>query len=420
MSRRIAVITVALFVVGFCGCEDKSVNGDHAPGSIDIGLITHITGSLSGGGTDVKEGVELAVDIINGIHDLDLPMANTAGITSINGDTIRLFTRDDQSDETVADDEVENLINVDGVVAVIGSYGSVVTEPASEAAENLGIPFMCPVSTAHSLGQRGFEWFFRTTPELNVFAENYFQFFSDISAEHDFDNIAIMSVDNLWGNQFADIINTLAVDNGYTVVADISYTFETANLDTEVGQLAAAGEAVLMQASYIPGALLSMQTYKAMEYAPTAIVTYAGGFVDNDFVDSLGTDAENVLARGDWALDLATGKPIINDVNALFVAKFGRDMNSNSARAFTGMIVLAEAINRAGSTSPEDIKQALLATDFSEADTIMPWEGVQFDATTHENALAGSIMVQIQSGEYKTVWPSAYASTDLVWPFPGW
>jgi len=417
-----AVITVVLFVAGMCGCEDTSVNGDHVQGSVDIGLITHITGSLSGGGTDVKEGVELAVDVINGEYDLALPMAATAGFTNtnMNGDTIRLCIRDDQSDETVAGDEVENLINVDGVVAVIGSYGSAVTEPASEAAENLGIPFMCPVSTAHSLGQRDFEWFFRTTPELNVFAENYFQFFSDISTDHGFDNIAIMNVDNMWGNQFGDIVNTLAVNNGYTVVADIAYEFETDSLDTEVGQLAAAGEAVLMQASYIPGALLSMQAYKALEYAPIAIVTYGGGFLDNDFVDSLGTDAENVLSRGDWALDLATGKPIITDINALFVTRFGRNMNSNSARAFTGMIVLAEAINRAGSTSPEDIKQALLATDFSAADTIMPWGGVQFDADTHENVLAGSIMVQIQGGEYKTVWPSAYASTDLVWPFPGW
>ena len=421
MFKKNILIPVTLFIVGICGCEDKSTNGSHTAGQVDIGLITHITGSLEGGGYDVKQGVELAIDIINNEYNLALPMASTAGFTNINGDTINLVIRDDQSDGTVAADEVENLINVDGVIAVIGSYGSAITEPASEAAENLGIPYMCPVSTAHSLGQRGYEWFFRTTPELNVFAENYFQFFTDIATEgHSFDNIAILNVNNMWGNQFGDIINTLAVDNGYTVVAEITYEFETGSLDTEVGQLMAAGDAVLMQASYLPGALLSIQTYKTMDYAPTAIVTYGGGFVDGGFVDSLGTDTENVLSRGDWALDLAAGKPIITEVNALFIAKFGENMNSNAARAFTGMIVLAEAINRAGSTSPEAIKQALLATDFSTADTIMPWEGVQFDATTHENVLAGSIMVQMQGGVYKTVWPSAYASSDLIWPYPGW
>ncbi len=421
MSRKNTFIPVALLIVGICGCGDESTNATHTAGEVDIGLMTHITGSLKGGGYDVKQGVELAVDIINNEYDLALPMAVTAGLTNINGDTIKLVIRDDQSDGTVAAAQVENLINIDGVVAVIGSYGSAITEPASEAAENLGIPFLCPVSTAHSLGQRNFEWFFRTTPELNVFAENYFHFFADISTwGHDFDSIAILSVNNMWGNQFADVINTLALDNGYTVVADISYEFETGTLDTEVGQLMAAGDVVLMQASYLPGALLSVQTYKAMDYAPIAIVTYGGGFVDGGFVDSLGADTENVLSRGDWALDLAAAKPIINDVNALFNAKFGENMNSNAARAFTGMIVLAEAINRAGSTSPEAIRQALLATDFSEAETIMPWEGVQFDAATHENVLARSIIVQIQGGEYKTVWPSAYASADLVWPYPAW
>jgi branched-chain amino acid transport system substrate-binding protein len=51
---------------------------------------------------------------------------------------------------------------------------------------------------------------------------------------------------------------------------------------------------------------------------------------------------------------------------------------------------------------------------------IMPWEGVKFDPKTHENILAKGIIVQIQEGEYRTVWPSNLATKDVVWPMPKW
>ncbi len=421
MIRRWILLPGLLFTAGICGCEKNPTNGAPHPGAVDIGLISHLTGSLADAGQDVKEGVELAAEIINGIHDLALPMAGTAGFSNLNGDTLNIIIRDDESDAATAAEVTGNLITTDGVVAVIGSYSSPVTEAASEVAEDLGIPFLCPVSTAHSLGQRDYEWFFRTTPELNVFVETYFQFFEDIStAGCAFDSIAILSVDNMWGNQFADEVARLAGENAYTVVADISYPYETGSLDAEVTQLKAAGTAVLMQASYLPGALLSMQTYKNLDYSPVAIVTYGGGFIDDGFVAGLGADAEEVISRGDWAVDLATGKPLAGQVNDLFVARFGHDLNGNSARAFTGMLVLADAVNRAASTAPDDIREALLATAIPGAETIMPWGGVAFDPDTHENTLAGCIIIQLQDGEYRTVWPAAFAAAELIWPFSGW
>ena len=47
----------------------------------------------------------------------------------------------------------------------------------------------------------------------------------------------------------------------------------------------------------------------------------------------------------------------------MFKAKYGRDLDDTSARWMQAFFVLADAINRAGSTDPEKIQAALKATD---------------------------------------------------------
>jgi branched-chain amino acid transport system substrate-binding protein len=82
-------------------------------------------------------------------------------------------------------------------------------------------------------------------------------------------------------------------------------------------------------------------------------------------------------------------------------------------------MVMADAINRAGSTEPEAIRKALAATDIPGSKLIMPWKGVKFDATG-QNTLGQGILVQIVDGKYNTVWPFAMAAREVVWPMPKW
>ena len=94
-------------------------------------------------------------------------------------------------------------------------------------------------------------------------------------------------------------------------------------------------------------------------------------------------------------------------------------LTGNSARTFTGLMVMADAINRAGSTDPEAIRKALVATDLPASKLIMPWKGVKFDETG-QNVHGSGILVQIVDGKYHTVWPFNVASREIVWPMPAW
>ncbi|HMD03389.1 MAG TPA: hypothetical protein VKG44_10550, partial [Candidatus Baltobacteraceae bacterium] len=105
--------------------------------------------------------------------------------------------------------------------------------------------------------------------------------------------------------------------------------------------------------------------------------------------------------------------------NQLFKARYGTNMDGNVARDFMGVLVLADAIERAKSTAPEAIRSALAATDIPGARTIMPWKGIKFDARG-QNVEGSGIIVQIQGGEYQTVWPAKYATKPVAWPLPPW
>ena len=60
-------------------------------------------------------------------------------------------------------------------------------------------------------------------------------------------------------------------------------------------------------------------------------------------------------------------------------------MTENSARSFTAILALAQAINNAGSTEPEAIRVALTALDVPADQLIMPWEGIKFDEQRAEH-----------------------------------
>lgn len=388
---------------------------------IVVGAIYPLSGSLAATGVDLKNAVELATDIVNNKSELNLPLASSAGLPNLGGAKIRLVFGDHEADPEKGAAEAERLITTENVVALVGSYNSAVTATASQAAEREGVPFLNPESTSPTLTERGFQWFFRTTPFDRLFSENFYQFLDDMQAQgYDVSNVAVLNENTLWGTDVATLENQYAEEYGYNVVANIPYEAKAADVSSEVQKLKAAGDAVLLQSSYVSDAILYMQTYKQLDYTPTAIIAMDAGFVASEFVETLGDDANYILSREVWALDLAGTKPIVKAVNDLYKERYGTNMNGNSARSFTGMLVLADAINRAGSTDPEAIQQALMETDIPADQIIMPWQGIEFDPETHQNILGSGIIVQIQGGEYKTVWPFDLASAEIVWPFPKW
>lgn len=410
------IILLLVSVIGMPGCIEKEEE------TVKVGALYPLTGSLATTGADVKNGVLFAADIINNEYNVDIPLARSKGIDSLNGAEVEIVFGDTQGSPSIGKAEAERLINEEEVVALIGCYKSAVTTEASQVAEDKGIPFLTAVSSAPSLTQRGFNWFFRTTPHDEIFVQNFYEFLRDIQEEKGIrvEKLGIVHENSIWGSEFGEFAEQYAEEYGYQVVESISYSADAPNVTSEVQRLKDAQPDVMLQASYTNDAILYVQTYKELNFSADAVLANDGGFIDPAFLQALKDDGNYILTREVWSKDLATTKPLAGTINQMFRERYGTDMNGNSARAFTGMLVLADAINRAGSTDPEKIRQELLETNISSDELIMPWDGVKFDQETHQNTLGKGIIAQIIDQEYYTVWPSNLATKELIWPMPAW
>ena len=135
----------------------------------------------------------------------------------------------------------------------------------------------------------------------------------------------------------------------------------------------------------------------------------------------MGKDVEGHITRAPFALDLAAKKPMIAQVNELFKKQHGgRDISDVPARAFTGFLTLADAINRAKSDEPGGRSARRSWPPTSPADQlIMPWTGVKFDEKG-QNTGVRAILQQVQNGAYVTIYPFELAAADVVYPLPAW
>jgi branched-chain amino acid transport system substrate-binding protein len=69
-------------------------------------------------------------------------------------------------------------------------------------------------------------------------------------------------------------------------------------------------------------------------------------------------------------LGLGRKKPLVYQVNELYRSLYDEDMDETNARSFTGLLVLADAINRAGSTDHHAIREALQGTNIPGANSL--------------------------------------------------
>jgi len=396
--------------------------GAPAPREVKIGVVYPLSGPAASAGLDDKYGVELAAEIVNGKYDLNLPLARDEGLPNLGGAKIALVVADHQGKPDVAQAEVERLITQEGVVAVIGAYQSQLTATASQVAERFGIPFVNPESAAPSLTERGFKWFFRVGPHEATAARNMFELMRALerSGRARIRTIGIVYENTLFGTDAYKADKQYAQEYGYDVVVEVPYPANTSDVSSEVQKIKAANPDVIMQASYLADAVLFLRTYKRLDVNPQMILAHDGGFADPDYVKTAGKDGDYIITRNAWSVALAERKPVARAVNDLFRSRYGRDMSDVSARSFIGLLVLADAINRAGSTDPERIRQALLETNLPGDQLITHWQGVKFDEKTHQNIYASWVFDQVIDGRYYTVWPPEVAVRDLLWPMPNW
>jgi branched-chain amino acid transport system substrate-binding protein len=381
-----------------------------------IGVIHPMSGPSAQIGVDARHALETAAEIINGVYELDLPTARTAGITSLGGARIRLVIADHQGDPQKGRAEAERLITQEGVSAIIGAFHSSVSATASIACERYGIPYVAADSSSPSLHRRGLQYFFRPAAHDEMFSGAMFDFLdAQRAAGKEINTVGLFYEDTIFGTDSSNVQRALAEERGYEIAVDIKYRANSPTLTAEVQQLKSANPDVLLPSSYTTDAILLVRTMAELGYAPNNVIAQAAGFSEQAVFEAVGDQLGGLISRASFSLDMAATRPSVGAVNDMFRAAAGRDLNDNTSRQFMALLILADAIDRAGSTDGTAIRDALAATDIPGDQTIMPWSRCAFDAEG-QNEDANPVLIQYVDNKWVTVFPTEVAIADAAWP----
>ncbi len=417
MRRRSAwsaACAVACFLLG-----SALVPAAHAA-TVKIGVLWPLTGNAAAAGQAAKAAAEVAADIINKAHpELGaLPLAATAGLPNLGGATIELVFADHQGNPSVAQSEALRLITQEKVHALYGAYQSAATFTATAVAERYGIPFAVGDSSALNITGRGFKWTFRSTPIASDYADTYMRFFADQKkAGRQIRHIAIVNENTDYGTSVGNTIAAAAKVNNIPVLAHIPYSANSPDVSAQVLLLKDKQPDVVIFISYTSDAILYMKAMKGLDYLPPMLIGDDTGFSDPSFIPAVGELAQGALNRSAWGVGPPGSATFL--INEMYKVKTGRDLDDTSGRNMQGFFALAEAINRAGSTEPEKIRQALAATDLKPDQLMMGYRGVKYDETG-QNVLASTYMIQLKGKSYVLIWPDHAAAAKLEWPMKGW
>jgi branched-chain amino acid transport system substrate-binding protein len=387
---------------------------------VKFGILWPLTGNAAAAGQASRAAIEVALDIINNAHPElgNLPLAATAGLPNLGGAHIEVTYVDHEGNPSTAQQLATRLITQDKVVALMGAYQSSCSFTATAVAERYGIPFMVGESSALNITGRGFKWTFRGTPIATDYARTYMRFFADMKKQgKKIDNIAIVNENTDYGTSVGDAIVDEAKKVNLPVAIRIPYSASSTDVSAQVLQLKQANPDVVIFVSYTADAILYMKTMKNLNYKPPMALGDDSGFADPSFIPGAGDLAQGIMNRSAWAV----GKPgsTTAKINEMYKAKTGRDLDDTSARNMQSFFALADAINRAGSTDPEKIRDALTKTDLKADQLMMGYQGVKFD-DTGQNILAATYLIQLHGKQYDLVWPDTAAEAKLQWPMTGW
>jgi branched-chain amino acid transport system substrate-binding protein len=386
--------------------------------NVKVGALMPLSGNAASAGNQSKTAIELAVEIVNGQHPEITGIPGT-GLPGLKGGKIELVFADHQGNPSTGQQQALRLIQQEKVAALIGAYQSSVTFAATQLAERYTVPWVVGDSVAANITGRGFKYVFRTTPVASDFAKNYMEFFTGLSLPGGgkVKTLGIVFENTDYGTSIADTLRKYSKEHHLEIVADVAYSANSTDVQSQVLTLKDKKPDALIFVSYTADAILYVKTMQNLGYKPPVMLGDDSGFSDPTFIQNVGKSAQGVLNRSAWDI----GKPgsVTQKINEAFKKKTNFDLDDTSGRNMQAMLVLAEAINRAGSAKPDAIQAALQKTDLKPEQLMMGYRGVKFDQTG-QNTEAATYLIQLQANDYVAVWPDKSATAKLLLPYKGW
>lgn len=393
------MLTGALLATVFSGCGAEGGAGGSAAegGVIKIGSVHPLTGSYAYEAQSIINSQKLAIEEINA----------AGGIKSMGGAKLELVTGDSQASADTGASETERLIS-EGCSIVTGTFQSGVTLTCMQKAEQNEVPFLVTVSNNVAMFEKGFEYSFRIQPNADVFANDFIKYISEVKTD-DIKTAVLIHEDSLTGTDSGDIVAANLASTGIELLDRITYSASTSTLSTEVTKIAEKKPDLLITIGYFADTSLLVKEMNERNIKLKMVCGIAnGGISDSKFIADFGNSVENFL---DLNYRFNPNSDKTKGLLESYKSKYGDDMSVHAVWGYESIYVIADALERAGSSAPKALKDALKATSIE--DHVLAQSGpITFDAKG-ENVNAAGVLVQIQNGKHVVVYPTEFAEAEL-------
>ena len=377
------------------------------PKEILIGSIQPVTGVIADLGISDRRTNQLAVDDINA----------RGGIKSLGGAKLKLLLGDCEAKEELGRSEAERLIK-EGAVCLTGPFLSGVAIAIGTLCEARGIPFVIDVAAADAVTLKGFKYTFRCFPNQGVLIRNIGDYLCQIVKEKkvNIKRIAVTNAGDLFGRvqgqAFVDYVKAKKLSFDAEIVEHIEYPLGVQDLSAEVAKIKAAKPDILCPVARSGDAkLLLRELYKQRVELMGIIGPGSPGWYEPEFIRDMGNLADFVMDNAPWPNPKS---PRYKEINERFSKLYpGKYLDGNSGYGYLVVMVIADALERAKSTKPEAILEALKTTNYKQ--DVMVGGSVQF-TPNGDNAGAATALLQVLKGEVKVVLPKDVAQADFVFP----
>lgn len=363
---------------------------------INIGGLYPVTGGLAQIGQGIVDAAKLAVRMVN----------DGGGIKSLGGARLNLIISDIQSDPTVTRTETERLITGNRLSAIHGCYASALTLIASEVAERHRVPLLTGSST-DQLNQGGRRFTFTPFARASQFAKAILQMSKLIAARP---KVAVVFENTAFGTSTSKGLQAQAAGEGVDIIMFEPYSAGFTDATPLVNKVRASGAGMLFAVSYLNDLILIVRTMKQMG-VNIPINGGSGGFVQPEFYKGVGKDAEGLLGVAHWNHDIDADARRVNDA---YQKAYGEFIFEYAGGLVAQTFMIANALERAASSDPAKVRDALASLDVSGGYAAMcPGGKVKFDQTG-KNIYAHPVGVQWQHGDLVAVFPKDEARAPLM------
>jgi len=383
MNRRIVALATALCL---------ALPGAALAAKVKIGFINSITGPEAPIGENLSNGVTLAIE------DLKKKKID-----------VELLKEDDTGKPQISMSAMEKLAG-QGVAGVVGPYTSACANAVAKLAEKYKVPLLVPAAAKEEITRQGFKWVYR----LNAPADQYASSLIDAAlAMGKPKTIAFIYENTDFGTSTVKTAKAYVARKGIKVVADESYSKGSPDYRSTLTKIKAEKPDLVFMVSYVADAILLMRQSREVGLQPQAFLGGGAGFTTVQFAKEKAI-SNNVFSTTQWTDDV--NWPGAKDFFNRYKAKFGKEPTYHAACAYQAMVIMGETAAANGGDR-EKTRAGLRSGS---------WKGIMgevkfedYEGFNNQNRHQ-MLILQIQNGNFETVFPTKFASKKPIFPFPRW